>query len=206
MLFRSRDQYGSFAPLTGHQTDYQVIEAVTRGRAAVGILPLPQPDDRNPWWPHLVAPGADAPRIVARLPFTGQSAGRNRDLQALAISRVAPENTGRDRTFIALDADDKFDIAPLRRAFEKAKMTATVVGLWSDGGRNAPWLHLAEVDGFVAADDPRLKAVVGAAGDTAQHAIVIGGYAVPFSADELSSEPSRGKPSARSETQPRKAS
>jgi chorismate mutase/prephenate dehydratase len=196
----ARDQYGSFTPLTGHLTDHQVIEAVTSGRATAGILPLPQPDDRNPWWPHLVGSGADAPRIVARLPFTGMATSRNRDLQALVISRVAQENTGRDRTFVALDAEEKVDLAPLRRAFEKAKMKADIVSLWSDGGRKAPWLHLAEVEGFVAPDDPRLKAVVAAAGETAQRAIVLGGYAVPFSADELSSAPARSAP------QPRKAS
>jgi chorismate mutase len=71
----ARDQYGTFPPLTGHGSARQVIEDVRDQKATVGILPLPTRDDTDPWWRHLVTTGANAPRIIARLPFAGPGNG-----------------------------------------------------------------------------------------------------------------------------------
>jgi chorismate mutase/prephenate dehydratase len=180
----ARDQFGSYTPMTDHQSSYRVIDLVTRGQAAVGIMPLPQPDDAAPWWPHLVGEGKNSPRIVARLPFAGPANGRGRDLEGLAISRLAQEETGADRTFIAVDFETKIDPPKLRRAFAKASLKATVIAFWADNPAG-PWLHLAEIEGFIAPDDARLGQLVEAAGDSAQRAMVLGGYAVPFGADAL---------------------
>src|SRR5579871_4730042 len=51
----ARDHYGSHAPLTAYRSPGQVIRAVSEGRAAVGILPLPQEGDTDPWWRYLAA-------------------------------------------------------------------------------------------------------------------------------------------------------
>lgn len=201
----ARDQYGSFTPMTSHATEQRVIEQVTRGRASVGILPLPEPDDAEPWWPRLVATGKDMPRIVARLPFAAPPGSRSRP-EALVISRLGQEKTGRDRTFLALDSESKIDLVRLRRAFAAARLPATLIGPWADDERTGPWLHLAEVDGFVAPDDGRLKALVGAAGPTAQRAVVLGSYAVPFDSEELAPTAAPGRSGRRLASRPEAAS
>jgi chorismate mutase/prephenate dehydratase len=194
----AHDHFSSYTPLTSHQTPSLVIEAVTQGKASVGILPLPQPDDEDPWWPQLVAQSKDAPRIIGRIPFAGPTSGRNRELQAVVIGCLPQEKTARDRSFVVLDAEAKMDLAPLRRALETAGFKGAIISFWSDGGSKAPWLHLAEVEGFVAADDPRLKALAKAAGEGVQRAVTIGGYAAPFTAEELSGATSKPSPRRKS--------
>ncbi len=184
----ARDQYGSHTPVTGHQSSYRVIDAVSRGQATVGILPLPQSDDAEPWWPHLVGSGRDRARIVARLPFAGPSTGPGRDLQALVIGKLDREKTGRDMTFIALDVENALELPPLRRAFASAGLKATLVDEWADDKTKGPWLHLAEVEGYVADDDPRLDALRKAIGEPAQRVVALGGYAQPLGRDELAGE------------------
>ena len=184
----ARDQYGSHTPVTGHQSSYRVIDAVSRGQATVGILPLPQSDDAEPWWPHLVGSGRDRARIVARLPFAGPSAGPNRDLRALVIGKLDRESTGRDKTFIALDIEAPLELPPLRRAFSNAGLQATLVDEWAENKIKGPWLHLAEIEGYLTDDDPRLDALRKAIGEPAQRVVALGGYAQPLGRDELADE------------------
>ena len=51
----ARDQFGSLTPATAHDSPQQVLNAVTAGRASVGVLPLPDGGDPQPWWPMMLA-------------------------------------------------------------------------------------------------------------------------------------------------------
>src|SRR5215831_3528666 len=50
----ARDHFGSLTPATAHDSPQQVLHAVTAGRAVVGILPLPDGGDPQPWWPMML--------------------------------------------------------------------------------------------------------------------------------------------------------
>ncbi|NJO55502.1 MAG: hypothetical protein HC834_03140 [Rhodospirillales bacterium] len=67
----ARDHFGMFTPIARHGTVRGVIESVHRQEASVGVLPFPSQNDPDPWWRHLFTSHADAPKIIARLPFIG---------------------------------------------------------------------------------------------------------------------------------------
>src|SRR5437763_16577164 len=51
----ARDHYGSHTPIVPYRSTSQVIGAVMDGQAAVGVLPMPAEDDRDPWWRQLLS-------------------------------------------------------------------------------------------------------------------------------------------------------
>ncbi len=119
------------------------IVRVRQGGAALAVLPMPSETVR--WWTDLVEEGR-WPRvhIVARLPFWARAGAA----EALVLSEAAPDPSGHDRSLIAgVDAE---------------ALGFDVVALYPGG--------LAEVDGFVTQEDPRLQGAP---------ASVLGAYAVP---------------------------
>ncbi len=90
----ARDHYGSHTPMSAYRSIGQVIRAVTEGQAAVGVLPMPQEGEPDPWWRHLLSEDEDAPRVVARLPFGARGNARSDGADALAIGRGAQQETG----------------------------------------------------------------------------------------------------------------
>lgn len=122
-------------------TPVEAIARVRRGDAALAVLRLPSLEER--WWDAL---GGDV-HIVARLPYWSRPGA----VEALVVSAAAPDPSGQDRTVIA-------GVEP--RVLSAAGLV--VAGLLADG--------LAEVDGFVMQDDPRLRGM---------SASVLGAYAVP---------------------------
>mgnify|MGYP001600552771 FL=1 len=64
----SRRHFGQATPMTLHRSAQNVLRAVTGGQATIGILPLPQEGEEDPWWPQLAAGGGNMPQIIARLP------------------------------------------------------------------------------------------------------------------------------------------
>ena len=187
----ARDQYGSFTPMTGHESVRRVIEAVRNQEATVGVLPLPRRDDGTPWWPHLAASNPDMPRIIARLPFAGPGNGRDGDLGALVICPVVQEPTGRDRSFLCFEAAREMGLDRLAATLSDAGLPTTFAAVWHDAETSGNWLHLAEVDDFVAADDPRLPGAVDALGRPVKSVIPLGGYATALTPEDLATAPAR---------------
>ncbi len=185
----ARDQYGSFTPMTGHASVRRVIEAVRSQEATVGVLPMPGRDDAEPWWPHLAASGPDVPSIIARLPFAGPGNGRDGDLEALVICPVAQEPTGRDRSFLCFEAAREMGLDRVAATLSDAGLPATFAAVWHDAETSGNWLHLAEVDDFVATDDPRLLKALEALGRPVKTVVPLGGYATPFGPEELATAP-----------------
>src|SRR4051812_13333278 len=68
----ARDHYGSHTPMLTFGSATQVIRAVAEERATVGVLPMPQEAEDDPWWRHLLSDRATAPHVMARLPFAGR--------------------------------------------------------------------------------------------------------------------------------------
>ena len=163
-----------------------------RAKATVGVLPIPGRDDTAPWWPHLMSGDAAAPLVIARLPFAGPGNCRADALKALVISRVSPEATGRDRSFIALDADEGFALASLGPALAETGLPVTFTALWNEKETGATSLYLAEVDDFVAADDRRIKLFTDSTNLPVKRIVVLGSYALPLTPADLA--PAKRRP------------
>jgi len=100
----ARDHYGSHTPMAAYRSIGQVIRAVTEGQASLGVLPMPQEGELDPWWRHLLSKDEDAPRVVARLPFGARGNARGDGVDALAIGRGVQQETGRDRVLLATES------------------------------------------------------------------------------------------------------
>ncbi len=148
----ARDHFGSAVPFKARKSAAQVVRDVASGKATIGVVPAPAAG--SSWWTLLVA--KDAPKIVALLPFvmTGK-------IKAVAIARVAFEPSGADRSLFVVDAGGS---ALLRKAGFPARKLA-------HGGKR----ELAEIEGFVVADDARLQ------NPKLRRVVSVGGYADPLS-------------------------
>jgi chorismate mutase len=179
----ARDQYGSFTPMTVHDTARPIIEAVRAQEATVGILPLPETGEPEPWWPRLMSEDAATPRIIARLPFAGPDAGRARNREALAVCPVAVEPTGRDRTYVAFELADEVGRERVAETLEKAGFKTRFVARWTPEDVVGGVPYLVEVDGFL--DSTAIASVAEAFPGGARHVLSLGGYSIPLTAREL---------------------
>ena len=181
----ARDQYGSFTKMTAHRSVRRVIEAVRTQDATVGILPLPRRDDEDPWWRHLVSESEDAPKIIARLPFVTPAEAKQPPLEALVICPVEQEPTGRDRSYLAVEASEEIGLERFANAFTDAGMPAMFTAAWRFDKENDPWLYLAEVDGFVSDGAKQGERIFDALGAPVKRVVPLGGYATPLNDEDL---------------------
>jgi len=178
----ARDHYGSHTPMLTFGSATQVIRAVAEGRATVGVLPMPQEEEADPWWRQLLSGREATPHVIARLPFGGRGNARSDSGDALAIGRGAALPTGRDRTLIATENAPNISRGRLFSILTGLDLRCTFIASSEhvEGGN-----MLIEIDGFVAADDPRLERFRAQLGAALYRLLPLGGYAVPLSAAEL---------------------
>ena len=172
----SRDHFGSHTPMTGFQTASQVIRAVTDRRVAVGVLPVPQDGDADPWWVHLLSADAGIPRVIARLPFGPRGNARS-DGDALAIGYGQQSPSGNDRTLLV--SENAVDISHSRfaGAISAAGLDGKLIANCVQGGST---YVLLDVEGFVPLTDPRIAQLREKLGSDLYRLLSVGSYAVPL--------------------------
>jgi chorismate mutase / prephenate dehydratase len=175
----ARDHYGSHAPMAACRSLGEVIRAVTEGDAAIGILPMPQEGDPDPWWRHLVLHGAIVPQVVARLPFGCRGNARGNSADALVIGHVAQQETGADRTLFAIESAPGISRARFLGLLSSAGLACTLFAAWEYA---AGTFNLVEFDGFVPEDDPRIARFRAQCGAALYRVLPFGGYALPLPA------------------------
>jgi chorismate mutase-like protein len=181
----ARDHFGSLTPASAHDSAQQVLSALATGGASVGVLPLPDSNDVQPWWPMLLGQDAKRPRVVARLPFGSGETVRGAPLEALAVAPIPVEATGADRTLLVIEATLPMSRSALVAKIEAAGFETAVIQSWHPPGNPAIWLHLVDVEGFVTDEDAKLARLATRLGKGLRQIWPVGGYAVPFSPAEL---------------------
>jgi chorismate mutase / prephenate dehydratase len=185
----ARDHYGSHTPMSAYQSIGQVIRAVTEGRASAGILPMPQEGDPDPWWRHLLSEDANAPRVVARLPFGARGNARSDGADALALGPGKPQETGADRTFFATESAADISRARFLGLLSAADLRCTFFASWEHA---AGAVNLVEIEGFVPAADPRLVGFRARLGAALHRLVPFGGYALPLPMTAFSAGTAKG--------------
>jgi chorismate mutase/prephenate dehydratase len=179
----ARDHYGSHTPMLPYRTVLQVIRAVTDGQAAIGVLPMPQEEDPDPWWRHLLSTHDHAPHVIARLPFGTRGNARSDGADALAIGSFPEQETGRDRTLIATENAPHISRGRMFSILASLGLACTFMASFEQvEGANT----LIELDGFVPVSDARLERLREQLGPDLFRLLRFGGYATPLSAAELS--------------------
>ncbi|MEQ8665546.1 MAG: chorismate mutase [Rhodospirillales bacterium] len=180
----ARDQYGTFTPLSRHATVSGVIDAVRNEDASLGILPFPNHDGAAGWWRHLMTP--DSPKVVCRLPFFGPANTPGSQLEAMVICKNAAGESGRDRSLIAFELSARVSLGRLRSVFEDHGLPAEIL---IDRSKNASDdIYLADIEGYVEADDERLVQVNETLKDAIGWFAFLGAYGTPLTAEELASD------------------
>lgn len=193
----ARDQYGAFTPMTTHPSARRVIQRVRDGDATVGILPLPRQDDADPWWPHLLASEPEVPRIIARLPFAGPGNTRFPDAEALVISQVDREPTARERSLLAIEMAEDVGQARIAETLREAGLSPRQTLVWRESHGLGICLYMAELDGFVLAEDRSLARFNAALGERVIRVARLGGYGTTLTAEDLAPIPEAPEPAAK---------
>jgi chorismate mutase len=189
----ARDHFGSQTPMTPYHSVLQVIRAVTDRRVAVGVLPLPQDGDSDPWWVHLLSPDVDAPRVIGRLPFGPRGNARSDSGDAWAIAYGSSQASGSDRTLFATENAVEISHGRFATALSELGMNCTLlVSCGQDQSSNT----LIEVDGFVPLTDPRLAQFRTRLGRDLLRLLALGSYAVPLPRGAASSSAAGPTPPA----------
>ena len=173
----ARDHYGSHAPMTVFPSTFQLIRAVTDRRVAVGVLPVPQDGDSDPWWMHLLSPDADTPRVIGRLPFGPRGNARSTTDDALAIGYGPQQPSSADRTLLATENAVDISHGRFATAFSAVGMTCTLI---ASCGQSGATNTLIEIEGFVTLSDPRVVKLRDRLGADLHRLLAIGSYAVPL--------------------------
>ena len=191
----ARDQYGTFTSLVRHSSARAVVEAVRKQNATLGVLPFPHRHEDESWWRFLVSEAPETPKIIARLPFIPDSNIRNRDLEALVICPIKQEETGRDQTFLAVEAEEEIGHAIIERALLDVGITNFFQQLWHDPNRPPGWTYLIEIVGFLGTNSIQFQQVREELGTRVVRILHLGGYATPLNDHDL--KPTDNRPSQK---------
>ena len=148
----TRDHFGTLATLIPCGSAAQVLQQVSEDANVIGVLPFPQSEEAECWWPALARNGGKTPRVIARLPFGG--IGKEGFGEALAVSLIDPEPSGDDSSFLILELLEPLSRSSLKTLLEKAGLEVVALQAY---GESSGGLQLLEVAGFLAEDDPALQ-------------------------------------------------
>jgi chorismate mutase / prephenate dehydratase len=192
----ARDQYGSFTPMSRHVSTRGVVEAVRNMDATVGVLPIPRPDDSKHWWRLLVSEAPETPRVIARLPFIpGDNSNHLKGLDALVICAVPLEETGRDHSYLCVEAEEDIGAGAIENAMSQAGLSIIFQQMIHDPDRPAAWVYLIEVGQFVDSEGRQMRRLMDGLGGRAKRVLHLGGYATPLDATEVENGMPEGEPS-----------
>jgi len=173
----ARNHFGSSVPMTLHTSASVVLRMVDDDPGVIGLLPLPQNGEEEPWWPALASQMEyqTGPRVIWRLPFFSSPTGRFEQLEALVVAKLMPEPSGQDVTLVAIETDQNVSQARIVEQLGQCDFIPqplAVQELTQTGQR----LQLSELVGFVAPDDRRLQAFRENLGNDLSRVAILGIY------------------------------
>lgn len=175
----AREYFGPFQPVNKQPNINQAISDVTEGNAAIAIVPQLCSSDESQWWMNLLQQGKNTPKIFAHIPFVYFGKQEMNDPAALAISRLSPEETGNDTSFIVIKADENISQSKLQASFVDSKLDAKWVQVASIEESKAKRYHLVKIDGFITTENTCLKNIGEALKQDIHEIYFIGAYAKP---------------------------
>ncbi|MFD2263701.1 chorismate mutase [Lacibacterium aquatile] len=172
----ARDHFGVQAQTVAHLSPGAVLRVVADDASTVGVLPWPMDGERDPWWRHLCTGDDKLPKIIGRLPGLNQPSARS----ALVVGQVALDPSGDDRTFLAIETLEEMSRTRLLSRLGKAGFDVEFITDHNDAQVPLPVWSLIEVEGFVAADDPRIRTLINESAGEIGHVSIVGAYPVPL--------------------------
>lgn len=176
----AREHFGPLTPLRRHRSTSQAMADLTGQAAQIAVLPIPSDadDEQAAWWVGLMHGGEPRLSIVAKLPFWGIRPEGVPQTPGYAVAALTPDPSGADRGLLGLEIQPEMSTARIAGMLKDAGFAVQAL-LPRRGVRHAAGYALAEVDGLVARDDPRIARLTGFPAPP----VVLGGYAMPIEGD-----------------------
>jgi len=181
----ARDQYGSQTPMTAHASVRGVISSVQTGEAAIGVLPVPMITDSDPWWRHIYSQAENTPHILSRLPVAQTEKVRGTYEEALIIGLPSDDHTDNEKYYTVIEFGDEISSRTVTANFAACGLEVSVVGQWHDDAMRDQWLFLLEADMVITEEMDEVKKFLDKTDASVKGMLKLGGYAVPFTAEEL---------------------
>ncbi|MFO1048430.1 MAG: chorismate mutase [Geminicoccaceae bacterium] len=162
----ARDHFGAIAPLRRIAHSAAALRLVREGEADLVVLPVPGTGES--WWVDLAATGL---RVVAALPFVGSG------IDALVVGAFPPDPSGDDLTLLSVATADDLTEDRLGELLRAVGLVPRQLDAVPAGERRL--LRLVELEGFFAAGDERVAALV-EPGRLVLRCTWLGGYARPL--------------------------
>lgn len=194
----ARDHFGSVTPITSHRSARAAINAVIENTVSVAVLPYPENDEPDPWWPLLADDAGWHVNVLGRLPFVEPETGGGAHPVALVVGAATPEPTGSDHSLLLIDTVGTVSAMSLSAILRRVDLAPCHLDTWTGTGDGQPpaTLLLVDVADFVASDDARLRRFTDEMGDVVRSISVAGAYASPLGAAELAEAPGEAKETA----------
>ncbi len=173
----ARDHFGCQVPLVAYESPAQVLAEVRSNAITMGVVPAPIEADTAPWWPLLASGEPTLPNVVARLPFLAMPNARARDISAVVLARIEPEESGDDRSMLSIESLSGLSRNRISAAMAKAGLPAFTAAL--DQVVRGVHHYLIELPGVIADGDKRLRELEAALELEAGRVASIGAYATP---------------------------
>ena len=141
----ARNHFGAVTPLNFYSSPTRVLNAVSQGETAVGLLPLPQQDELSPWWPSLYGSDINRVAICGSVPRDGFEI----DTGALIVGNIGLEEPSFDNIYLIIETDGSLSRSGLGNALKESDLE--ILSLFQDPtliriGDGA--LFLAKIKGF----------------------------------------------------------
>lgn len=177
LYWMAREYFGPCVTIIRQPNVNRVVGDVVDGKAEVGLLPPVQDETHGNWWQTLSQQEKHhAPRVFAHVPFVASKSESQRRT-SFAIAKIEPEATDEDITLLTVHTSD-ISIQRLITAFATAGFKASRIHSHNDP--HGTVLHLLEVQGFVAHDEPKLKSIWNMLGEGLHGWHWVGAYATPI--------------------------
>ncbi|WP_417515854.1 chorismate mutase [Minwuia sp.] len=171
----ARNHFGILTPIQLCGSPQRVLQEAGNG-GTIGVLPWPEHEEPQPWWPNLSAEDSETMNIVGLLPFYESATGRFESRRLMVVATYPPEPSSDDLSFIIARTDPELSRARLGALLTEAGLTGGVVAAHQTDGYMR---QLLQVDGFVRRDDDRLTRLEEASGGGIMSAISVGAAARP---------------------------
>lgn len=177
----ARNHFGTDTPMSLHHSPLDVLRRMSEEPGTVGILPLPQEGESDPWWPGLASEsnGRLRPRIIWRLPFYASERGRFENLAAFALAAIDPQPSGEDVTVAIVETDLDVSRGRIVDSLQSLGIQGRMAAVLQDdvAGRRS---HLLELSGFIGEDDSCWQDYAEKIGEPLQRIAVAGAYPAPL--------------------------
>ncbi len=150
----AREYFGAFTPMEEHPTTAEVLSDILRRKATVGVVPLKDEGNSQPWWSR-ISSEKKPPHVFAKLPFV-QMASSDKPV-LVALGYVIPEPTAEDESLWVLKAPETVIFSWLEPLLKKAGIAFKTEANCRVLQVTTYQHYLIKMEGFVDQNDKRIK-------------------------------------------------